>query len=207
MSQTWQMISQLNEHAQSVDPENQLQWRANVKRLEAEAIRDSILAVSGQLDRTFGGTLITIDNRSFFFDHTSRDLTDYSSLRRSIYLPVVRNHLYEVFSLFDYSDAGSVVGNRGTSTIAPQALFMMNSEFMTKASSALARQVESARNNEEKVKALYRIVLTRPPTDGELDSTLMFIRQSKQLSEKAEVDSIRLLAQALLSSNEFIYLR
>ncbi|MDA0590871.1 MAG: PSD1 and planctomycete cytochrome C domain-containing protein [Planctomycetota bacterium] len=207
MSQTWQMSSQLNEHAQSVDPENQLQWRANVKRLEAEAIRDSILAVSGQLDRTFGGTLITIENRSFFFDHTSRDLTDYSSLRRSIYLPVVRNHLYEVFSLFDYSDAGSVVGNRTTSTVAPQALFMMNSEFMQKASDALAKQVESSRNNEEKVKALYRIVLTRPPSKDELSRTLQFLHQSKQLSDKAEVDSIRLLAQTLLSSNEFIYLR
>ena len=207
MSQTWQMSSQLDEHAQSVDPENRLQWRANVRRLEAEAIRDSILAVSGQLDRTFGGTLITIANRSFFFDHTSKDTTDYSSVRRSIYLPVVRNHLYEVFSLFDYSDAGSVVGNRGASTVAPQALFMMNAEFMQKAGDALAERVESARNNEEKVKALYRIVLTRPPTADELKNTLMFIRRSKQLSEKAEADSIRLLAQALLSSNEFIYLR
>ena len=207
MSQTWQMSSQLDEHAQSVDPENRLQWRANVKRLEAEAIRDSILAVSGQLDRKFGGTLITIANRSFFFDHTSKDLTDYSSVRRSIYLPVVRNHLYDVFSLFDYSDAGSVVGSRGTSTVAPQALFMMNSEFMQKASDALAKRIKSSRNNEEKVKALYRLVLTRPPTDGELKNTLYFLRRSKQLSEKAETDSIQLLAQALLSSNEFIYLR
>jgi mono/diheme cytochrome c family protein len=207
MSQTWQMSSQLNDHAASIDPENRLQWRANVKRLEAEAIRDSILAVSGQLDRTFGGTLITIANRSFFFDHTSKDLTDYSSVRRSIYLPVVRNHLYEVFSLFDYSDAGSVVGNRTTSTVAPQALFMMNSGFMTKASEALAKRIESSRNNEEKVKALYRIVLTRLPTDGELTSTLEFLRRSKQLSGKAEADPIRLLAQTLLSSNEFIYLR
>lgn len=207
MSQTWRMSSQLDEHAQSVDPENRQQWRANVRRLEAEAIRDSILAVSGQLDRTFGGTLITIANRSFFFDHTSKDTTDYSSVRRSIYLPVVRNHLYEVFSLFDYSDAGSVVGNRGSSTVAPQALFMMNAEFMQKAADALAERVESSRDNEEKVKALYRIVLTRPPTDGELKNTLMFIHRSKQLSKKAEADSIRLLAQALLSSNEFIYLR
>ncbi len=207
MSQTWQMSSQFDEHAQSVDPENRLQWRANVRRLEAEAIRDSILAVSGQIDRTFGGTLITIANRSFFFDHTSKDTTDYSSVRRSIYLPVVRNHLYEVFSLFDYSDAGSVVGSRGTSTVAPQALFMMNAEFMQKAGDALAKRVESARNNEEKVKALYRIALTRPPTADELKNTSTFIRRSRQLSEKAEADFIRLLAQALLSSNEFIYLR
>ena len=163
--------------------------------------------MSGQIDRTFGGTLITIANRSFFFDHTSKDTTDYSSVRRSIYLPVVRNHLYEVFSLFDYSDAGSVVGSRGTSTVAPQALFMMNAEFMQKAGDALAKRVESARNNEEKVKALYRIALTRPPTADELKNTSTFIRRSRQLSEKAEADFIRLLAQALLSSNEFIYLR
>jgi hypothetical protein len=206
MTQTWQMSSQLEKYAQSVDPENQFQWRANVKRLEAEAIRDSILAVSGQLDRKFGGTLITIANRSFFFDHTSKDLTDYSSLRRSIYLPVVRNHLYDVFSLFDYSDAGSVVGNRTTSTVAPQALFMMNSGFMLTASDAVARMVDSTQNSEGQIRNLYRIVLARQPTAGELTKSLLFLRHSKQLST-AEADSLRLLGQALLSSNEFIYLR
>ncbi|MFP6766270.1 MAG: DUF1549 and DUF1553 domain-containing protein, partial [Planctomycetaceae bacterium] len=207
MSATWQMSSQLDTHARSIDPENRLQWRADVRRLEAEAIRDSILAVSGQLDRTFGGTLISIANRSFFFDHTSKDTTDYSSVRRSIYLPVVRNHLYEVFSLFDYSDAGSVVGNRTTSTVAPQALFMMNSGFMTTASAALARQVESHRSSAEKVKSLYRIVLTRPPSPAELAGSLEFLRRSQQLSEDTGDDSVRLLSQALLSSSEFIYLR
>jgi len=207
MSATWQMSSQIDEHARSIDPENRLQWRANVRRLEAEAIRDSILAVSGLLDRTLGGTLITIPNRAFFFDHTSKDTTDYSSVRRSIYLPVVRNHLYEVFSLFDYSDAGSVVGNRSTSTVAPQALFMMNSGFIVRASTALAQQVESVHDSEEKVELLYRIILTRSPSPGELENSLDFLRRSEQLSEHASGDSIRLLSQALLSSNEFIYLR
>ena len=207
MSATWQMSSQVNEHARSVDPENQLQWRAGIRRLEAEAIRDSILAVSGQLERELGGTLITIPNRTFFFDHTSKDTTDYSSVRRSIYLPVVRNHLYEVFSLFDYSDAGSVVGSRNTSTVAPQALFMMNSRFMARASAALAEQVASVHSSREQVNRLYRIVLTRSPSPGELENAMEFLRRSDQLSGNGSGDSLRLLSQALLSSSEFIYLR
>ena len=87
-----------------------------------------LLAVSGLLDLEMGGSMLHVGNREFFFDHTSIDKTKYDSTRRSLYLPVVRNHLYDLFSLFDYSDASMMVGSRSTSTIAPQALFMMNSD-------------------------------------------------------------------------------
>ena len=71
--------------------------------------------------------MLHIGNRAYFFDHTSKDLTNYSAPRRSLYLPVVRNNLYPVFQLFDYSDASVPNGNRNSSTVAPQALFMLNS--------------------------------------------------------------------------------
>jgi len=208
LSSTWQMSSQLDEHAQQVDPENRLHWRSNMRRLDAESIRDSILAVSGRLDRRLGGTLLTLENRSFFFDHTSKDTTDYSSTRRSIYLPVVRNHLYEVFSLFDYSDAGSVVGRRTTSTVAPQALFMMNSDFMLQASDALAARIEHAAHGPDaRVRELYRIVVSRDPTGDELEGALAFLGQSQTDTGASGQTAWRLYCQALLSSNEFIYLR
>ncbi len=208
LSSTWQMSSQLDEHSQQVDPENQFQSRANVRRLEAEAIRDSVLAISGQLDRSLGGTLLTLKNRSFFFDHTSKDTTDYKSTRRSIYLPVVRNHLYEVFSLFDYSDAGSVVGNRTTSTVAPQALFMMNSDFMQTASESLAARLDhDSQAIERRIQTLYQLVLQRGPTATELQDAAEFVNESKSLADGDEAAAWVLLCQTLLASSEFIYLR
>ncbi|MDA1016766.1 MAG: DUF1549 and DUF1553 domain-containing protein, partial [Planctomycetota bacterium] len=206
LSSTWRMSSRMDAKASEVDPENRLQWRADIRRLEAEAIRDSILAVTGQLDRTMRGTLITLKNRSFFFDHTSKDTTDYSSNRRSVYLPVVRNHLYEVFSLFDYSDAGSVVGSRTTSVVAPQALFMMNSDFMLQASRSLAKLGTVDGSDDARVNGLYRRVLGRRPTDRELKQSLDFINRSAALGSERDA-GWAYLGQVLLSSNEFIYLR
>ncbi len=101
LSATYQMSSDFDANAARVDPENRLLWRMNVRRLEAEPIRDALLAVSGRLDRRMGGSLLEVKNRAYFFDHTSKDATSYDSPRRSVYLPIVRNHLYDVFQLFD----------------------------------------------------------------------------------------------------------
>ena len=101
------------------DPENRLLGRANVRRLDAEEVRDALLAVSGQLDRTIGGSLLKVKNRGYFFDHTSKDLTDYSSRRRSLYLPVVRNNVYDVLQLLDFPDPAIPSGDRIATTDRP----------------------------------------------------------------------------------------
>ncbi|MCA9206612.1 MAG: DUF1553 domain-containing protein, partial [Planctomycetales bacterium] len=140
LSSVYRMSSTHDPECAAIDPENRWQWRAGVRRLEAEAIRDAMLAVSGTLDPTMGGSLLHVGNREFIFNHTSKDETKYDAPRRSLYLPVIRNHLYDVFQLFDYTDAGVVNGDRSTSTVAPQALFMMNSELVSDAATALARR-------------------------------------------------------------------
>src|SRR5262245_48132752 len=105
LSATYQQSSVPSSQS-SVDPDNRLLAHYARRRLEAEEIRDSLLAVSGLLDRTAGGPAIThVKNREFLFDHTSKDGTKYESRRRSLYLPIVRNHLYDVFQLFDSTDA------------------------------------------------------------------------------------------------------
>ena len=109
--------------------------------MEAEAIRDSLLAVSGKLDPAMGGSLLNTENRKHVFDHTSKDNTNYDAPRRSVYLPIVRNHLYDMFQLFDYTDASMVNGNRTTSTVAPQALFLMNADFVRESAQGLASRV------------------------------------------------------------------
>ncbi|MEX2027629.1 MAG: DUF1549 and DUF1553 domain-containing protein, partial [Pirellulaceae bacterium] len=129
-SATYQQSSVGSTETIAADPENRLFSRTSVRRLEAEEVRDSLLAVSGQLDHTIGGSLLKVKNRAFFFDHTSIDLTDYTSRRRSLYLPVVRNNVYDLFQLLDFPDPAIPSGDRATTTVAPQALLMLNSDLV-----------------------------------------------------------------------------
>ena len=101
------------------DPDNR--WLAHfpVQRLTAEAIRDAWLAVSGRLDRRVGGKTVPLRNRQFVFDHTSIDHTRYDSVRRSVYLPVIRNNLYDLFRQFDFPDPTLPTGSRTTTVVAP----------------------------------------------------------------------------------------
>lgn len=198
LSNTYQMSSNSNELAIAIDPENRLQWRASIRRLEAEEIRDSILAVSGLVDRSEGGSMLNVGNREFIFDHTSKDKTSYETTRRSIYLPVVRNHLCDVLSLFDYSDASVSIGNRATSTIAPQALFLMNSDFLEHSSQALAErlsedctgrdkagiaEVETKKRgrSKQKVVRLYQLLFGRNPQESEIGLALRFVEKMDQV--------------------------
>jgi hypothetical protein len=216
LSSTYQMSDSQDEVAARTDPENHLQWRANIRRLEAEAIRDSLLSVSGLFDTSMGGSMLHVANRAFLFDHTSKDETSYDSNRRSIYLPVIRNHLFDVFSLFDYSDASVTNGDRTTSTIAPQALFLMNSEMLARVSRSLAERAvrDSPDDSSERVQRLYMTAYGRPPSADELARCLAFVQaaeDSLQTEEQdqgsRELDAWEALSHVLLSSSEFLHIR
>src|SRR5262249_14031720 len=185
LSATYQMSSAHDEAAARIDPENLLHWRANIQRLEVEWLRDAVLAVSGALDRQMGGSLVHVKNREFFFDHTSKDTTKYDSPRRSIYLPVVRNHMYDVFDLFDYTDATVPSGDRGTSTVAPQALFAMNSELMTAAGERLADRLlnQTSLDDAARLRQLYTSAYGRPATVAETKRAAAFLYQAEQALE------------------------
>jgi len=197
----------------SVDPENRLFGRANVRRLEAEAVRDALLAVSGQLDGQMGGSLLTVKNRAFFFDHTSKDMTDYSSRRRSLYLPVVRNNVYDVFQLLDFPDPAIPSGDRSTTTIAPQALLMLNSDLMIDAAANLAdRLLASAGTNEDRNRKLYEIAYGRPATTAETTDAVAFLAAAEKSLTAAEQsqrqrEAWSALCQTVLAANEFVYVK
>jgi hypothetical protein len=215
LSSAYQMSSRYDERSARVDPENRRLWRMDVRRLDAEQFRDALLAVSGKLDRSMGGSLLAAENRKHIFDHTSRDETNYATSRRSVYLPVVRNHLCDEFALFDYTDASIPTGNRNRSTVASQALYVMNSDFLAESAAALAgRILEEEVSDAAQVRRLYEIAYSRPPTDGELDRLLQSLRHTvDQLSSKAEQKrdprrrAWELICHAVLASNEFIYVR
>ena len=214
-SSTYQQSSAPGPAALKLDPENRLFGRANVRRLEAEAVRDSLLAVSGTLDRTRGGSLLTVKNRDFFFDHTSKDLTDYRSHRRSLYLPVVRNNVFDLFQLLDYPDAAVPSGDRTTTTVAPQALLMLNSDFVMQSSAEFAAWVLAEPGDDDKRLArIYGTAYGREITADELKANRAFLAdldrlltRTEPVADKRRRQAWNVLCHTLVAANEFIYVK
>ena len=207
-SNTYKQASTLIPASDEKDSSCNLYWRFVPKRLEGEVLRDSLLQVSDQLDKTMGGSLLQVKNRAFFFDHTSKDMTKYDSNRRSLYLPVVRNNLFVVFSLFDSTDAAVPNGDRANTTIAPQALFFLNSKLVLDTAELLAQKaIQKAPTAEAQVLYLYENILGRTPTLDEANRAKDFLFQALKLSENNPVKAMAALAQILVSSNEFVTLR
>lgn len=215
LSSTYQLSAATDPKAVLIDPENRLNWRANVKRLEAEAIRDNLLAVSGLLDRSMGGSLLHVKNRDYFFDHTSKDTTKYDSRRRSLYLPVVRNNVYDVFQLFDFPDPAVANGDRATTTVATQALFLMNSDLVAQVCEQWAGSLlkVSQLDDAGRIHAIYRQAYAREPTVEEAARARTLVRSVETALTRGEpnADRRRLqawasLCQTVVSANEFVYL-
>jgi hypothetical protein len=213
LSSTYQMSASADPKA---DPENRFHGRANVRRLEAEAIRDAILAVGGVLDKSQEGSMLHVKNREYLFDHTSKDTTSYDSRRRSLYLPVIRNNVYDVFQLFDYPDPAVPSGDRATTTVAPQALFLLNSDFTMKICDHLAESLfkEAGLDDAGRVWHLYVKAYGREATDAETAKAIALVRDVDRAMQKREpnLDRRRLLAwsslcQVVLSANEFVYVK
>ena len=204
-SATYQMSSTASPAALQQDANNVLHSRAPLRRLEAEPLRDSLLELGGLLDKQVGGFVWTFENYKLVFNHTSEDATTYESNRRALYLPVIRNHVYDLFELFDFPDPGTVNGNRADSTIAPQALYLMNSPLVLRATESMAEALlkEADLTNAQRVQRLYAQVFNRPPTVKETQRAVVFINNFAQ----DRLASWQALSQALVSSNEFLYLK
>jgi len=175
-----------------VDHDNKLFWHFNRQRLEAEAIRDAMLSVSGLLDeRAFGpGTL------------------DEQQKRRSIYFTVKRSKLIPMMVLFDAPDALQGLGLRSSTTIAPQSLLLMNSPIVRQWAEAFARRVEAKTQGsvEDRVKTAYLIALGRNPNAGELQDGAGFVRQEQEsYPDKSETRALADFCQVLMSLNEFMF--
>ena len=199
-----------------VDAENHLLWRANLQRLEAEQIRDSILAVSGRLDPGIGGKTLPLRNRQFVFNHTSEDHTKYDSLRRAIYLPVIRNNIYSLFEQFDYPDPTMPTGSRSSTVIAPQALVMLNYDLVMDSAEAMAEMlIEKYPDPSDRISEAYLLSLGRKPTTRETERVQRFLEEtlSRNLTDSASIapgEEFRVLAlfcQGLMAGNEFLYIR
>lgn len=213
-SSTYQQTSTPNAEALVKDPENRLLSRAEVRRLEAESTRDALLATSGQLDETMGGSLLQLKNRDYFFDHTSKDLTTYDSRRRSLYLPVVRNNVFDLFQLLDFPDPAVSTGNRATTVVAAQALLMLNSDFVMQAATDFAdRLLAATADEDQRLSQMYAIAFSREPTTDEREADRAFLAKVTQVqSTESDINKRRrqawvTLCHVALAANEFLYVR
>lgn len=214
LSSTYQMSTQWNARGAESDPDNTQLWRFNRQRMEAETIRDSLLFVSGQLNLQMGGTQLPTRNREYITSTTSVDPVIYESRRRSIYLPIVRSALFDVFQAFDFADPSVSQGKRETTTIAPQVLFLMNSKFVAERTRELAATLleDPSQPDVERVQRLFQRALGRSASAEEVDRAIQFIsayvrRQSEHKPESgdARLGAWQSLCRAVLSTNEFVY--
>jgi hypothetical protein len=216
LSATWQQSTRRDGKSVELDPRNRLLWRANRRRMEAEAVRDSLLVVSGDLDHRMGGTLLTTPNRKYVTSTANVNPVVYESHRRSLYLPVVRSALYEVFQAFDFADPSALTGKRQSTTVAPQALFMMNSRFVSERARSLAQRLldDNTLDDRDRIQQLYLDCYARPARPHEVQRALDFVdKYSSRATGGGEVrdaSDIRLkawqsLCRAVVAANEFIF--
>lgn len=181
LSAAYRQASRPNEAGERLDPTNRLLWRMNPRRLDVEAFRDCILQAAGTLDLDMFGV--------------SSDLDQPRNLRRTIYGRVSRGRVNRLLQLFDFPEATMHSPGRETTTTPLQQLFVMNSQFMQDQAKALVQRVADQHEPLEKVRAMQRYVLSREPSQSELDLAAEFLREG----------TLEQYAQALLCSNEVIF--
>jgi Protein of unknown function (DUF1553) len=214
LSSTYQMSGTYDERAAQVDPENRLLWRMNRRRLEAEAIRDSILAVAGNLDRTMGGSLLQPPGRGGPPGTMAPAARD-DSPRRSLYLPVIRSGVSQTLQVFDFGDPAVPNSRRAVTTVAPQALYLLNSPFVLREASLFAARLLAAPGDDgARARQAYLLAYGRPAADPEAAAALNYLRRYGERLAASEPDAGRRrerswqsFCQLLFASSEFIYVQ
>ena len=212
--------------ARQVDPDNRLLWTMPLERLDAEALRDAVLSVSGRLDTTPGGAetgeflfergeVIDKQRPTFRPNRVRSDDPFYSdSRRRSVFLPVVRNAMPDILTLFDAADPNGIVSRRNDTTVPSQSLFLLNHPFILENSQSLAKRVLDGpgRDDPARIGQMYRLALGRRPRPAELERVIEFLDSSVEAEEKGTPAEKWLaawtgFAQTLFCRNEFLYLK
>ena len=187
---------------QQKDPENRLLAQMNRRRLDAESLRDSMLSVSGALKLQMGGATFPANLKT---DVGFR----FESPRRSVYVPVFRSGLPELFEVFDFANPSMVTGRREVSTVAPQALFMMNHPFVRSQAKLAAERLlnESGLTVESRIDYAYLRILGRHATKEEVALSQQFLKSVTDTNKNGQVDAWAQMVQSMFASIEFRYVR
>jgi hypothetical protein len=203
LSRAYQLSSQFDEKNFEADPDNVFVWRMPKRRLEAEALRDTMLALGGQLNLSppkgspvaRGGE----GNVGFRFQAGGAAAID---THRTVYLPIVRDLLPEFLTAFDFPDPSLIIGERATTTIPAQALYLMNNPFVLRQAESLAdRLLAGDKDDAGKLTRAYQLCYARPPSEQELHNAQKFIEAYGQKQTRRATWAA--LCQALFASAEF----
>lgn len=214
LSSSYQMSAAHNPSAFVKDPDNKLVWRMDRRRLEAEAFRDAILAVSGKLEAYSGGPAmpqVNVNMRAV----VEGNVAVAPSMRRSVYLPTLRNNLDDLFLVFDFPDPHAPAGKRHITSAATQALYVMNSPFVTEQAKAWAERLGkmSELDDAGKIRRAFLEAFSREPSAVELARSKGFLNEFAEAAVSKEADGTarremawQAFCQALIASAEFRYL-
>ncbi len=205
LSRTYRLDSAHDPAAYAADPGNVLRWRMAPRRLEAEAIRDALLMAGGELDlrRPEGSPVNRMGEREI--NRIGGPVEEASDRPvRSVYLPILRDHLPHMLEIFDFAHPSQVTGQRDVTTVSTQALYFMNNPFVVERARAVAAATAGLRDSAgARVSGIYLRVLGREPGEEDLGQALDFLRNG----EKSGGDPWAPFVQALFASAEFRYLQ
>ncbi|MCA9063286.1 MAG: PSD1 domain-containing protein [Planctomycetaceae bacterium] len=218
LSRTYQMASAHNAHAAELDPENRLMWQMPRRRLMAESIRDAMLSASGQLDSGRGGPSLGLElegninglggnvNPPSWAGKIPEEIRN----RRSVYLPLRRQRPLgdlEILSVFDFPHPSDITGTRANTTVATQALFLLNAPFVKDQARQFAERLYSEKPEDERARIdrLYLLTVSRPPTAEESQMALSFLNECTADLNGDRSDAWAQLCHALFGSNSFLF--
>ena len=221
LSRVYQMGSGYDAANYAHDPDNKYHWRMNQRRLDAEAIRDAMLAVGGKLNYyPVDGSPVALmgEGRQGMIAVLRGELSRKSYSYRSIYIPIIRDQIPEMLSVFDFPDASLVNGDRDTTNVPSQSLYLMNNPQAQSAADAFAERIAKHKGNSaERLSYAYELAFGREPTNLEKAAIgnfwMRFPQQmaksggnSKDAQDKAEFAALSAFCQSLIASAEFRYL-
>jgi hypothetical protein len=224
LSRTYRLSSANNAESLQVDPDNRLLWRMNRQRLDAEALRDQLLAVSGELKPSNGGPALVLEEPENCGslvqqgvnppNYTHRKPRAGEEFLRTIYLPVMRTNTAtndRLRSFFDFVNPAQIAGQRSQTVVPTQALFVMNNDLFRKRAKTLAdRLIAESPLPDARLNQLWLRAFNRPITSTERDDALAFLKQLEATLESKDAAAREALlwqelSHSLLASNEFIF--
>jgi hypothetical protein len=213
-SSVYRQSSSHDAGAAAVDPGNQLLWRMRLRRLESEAVRDAVLAVSGRLDPTAGGPPVpVVPNPDGMVVVQDKGLpTPTAQNRRSLYLFARRNYNLTILSVFDQPVMATNCTRRVHSAVPLQSLTLLNDAFMLEQADRFAARVAAAEGDHERIATAFRLAFARGPSPTELAASAALLKklreryaQEKLPPAEAERKALARLCHMLMCANEFLY--
>ena len=218
LSRTYRMASTHNASAAGADPDNRLMWQMPRRRLTAESIRDAMLAASGQLDPNRGGPSLGLELKGNIRGAGGNvnpptwgnKVPDYVKNRRTVYLPFLRKRPareLEILSVFDFPHPNDIIGARPNTTVATQALFLLNAPFVKQQAAALAERLSKHEPEDERARIdrLYLLTTSRPAASDEIETALSFLDQCTDDLKGNRRAAWTQLCHAMLGSNGFLF--